>query len=278
MNWTKSRIALLGTCPDSELAKKWDVSHWIVRDKRLKLGIPTRSQASHARHDWSKIDALCRTLSDREVSEKTGIPKITIRNYRVKNNISHRYTWRKKDLALLGAMNDHDVARRIGVSPYIVSSKRKELGIVSFREAYTNWTRKNIQLLGTMSDQKLAQRMGVGPTTVHSERVKRGIASYQEDPEKVTWTAGMDRQLGTCFDKYLADEWGISNTSVAERRKYLEIEAYGRSPANKHQWTQQQIDLLGTDTDKNIAHKMRLSRNTVLFKRRSLDIAPYKRG
>jgi hypothetical protein len=71
--WTPVEIALLGTAPDTEIAKRLDVSASAVARKRTQLGIAPRSTQGLTRWGLTEMSMLGR-YCDSQVAELTGRP------------------------------------------------------------------------------------------------------------------------------------------------------------------------------------------------------------
>jgi hypothetical protein len=67
--WTEAELSLLGTEPDSDVARRIGRPYVAVRDKRNQLNIPYQNP----RYDWWKPDelALLSTLPEEEVARRT---------------------------------------------------------------------------------------------------------------------------------------------------------------------------------------------------------------
>ena len=85
--------------------------------------------------------------------------------------------WTPREIRLLGTINDHELARRLGLTPSQVSGKRTRLGIPPYRPrpAFRRWTPRELRLLGTMTDSELGRRLRRTETSVKSMRQLRGI-------------------------------------------------------------------------------------------------------
>lgn len=66
IEWTRAKIALLGTAPDARLAGRWGVHQTAVSWYRRKLGIP----AHRRRHDWASVDW---TWGNARIAGKLGV-------------------------------------------------------------------------------------------------------------------------------------------------------------------------------------------------------------
>jgi hypothetical protein len=76
---------ILGTKPDPEIAKSFNIPTTSVLRRRQKLGIP--AVGFHNKYPWQKIDPLLGKISDTEISEKFDIPKTSLYERRKMLNI-----------------------------------------------------------------------------------------------------------------------------------------------------------------------------------------------
>ena len=95
--WSNTDLALLGTMPDSELAKRLNRTDCAVRYRRLKEGILPCNDPRYRR------------------------PRPP-----------HPKAWSAADEALLGTMTDSELGRRIHRTTEAVKSRRKKKGVLSF--------------------------------------------------------------------------------------------------------------------------------------------------
>ncbi len=83
--WTPEDIALLGTVPDEDVARKTSRTVEAVRQKREKLGIP-----NPAGNRWRQDEAaLLGTLPDREVARRPGRSLQSVTQKRIKLGITN---------------------------------------------------------------------------------------------------------------------------------------------------------------------------------------------
>jgi hypothetical protein len=83
--WKPEDLALLGTRPDEEVARRTGRTVGAVRQKRERMGIPnpTDSPRVGPRPRWTPTeDKLALTLSIREAAERTGRTKTAVRGRR----------------------------------------------------------------------------------------------------------------------------------------------------------------------------------------------------
>jgi hypothetical protein len=91
--WTPAGIALLGTAPDEEVARRTGRTVGAVRQKREELGVP-----NPAGNRWTAAGiASLGTLPDREVARRLGRPLHSITQKRVKLGIANPSDGRRRD-------------------------------------------------------------------------------------------------------------------------------------------------------------------------------------
>lgn len=81
---------------------------------------------------------------DREIAEKYGLPWGCISRYRRKNKLgsyklkghsNKKIKWEKASIKMLGMVPDQELADIVGCDRKAVYNKRKELGVISYRES-----------------------------------------------------------------------------------------------------------------------------------------------
>jgi hypothetical protein len=130
--WPEEHLALLGTMPDSELARQLGKTENAVRIQRERRGIPNPSG-----HGWTEGElALLGILPDAEVARRTGRTPMAVTCKRCELGIPHSggWHWTEEQLALLGTAPDEEIAARIGKTPGAVCAKRCLRGIPTFRD------------------------------------------------------------------------------------------------------------------------------------------------
>jgi hypothetical protein len=159
--------------------------------KKPKSGEWRRGQAARMRKLW-------------EHPENHGLPPC------------HR--WTDQELTLLGTESDPVIAERLGVPPYIVENKRRQLGIASTRDV---WRPEEIALVGTAKDQEVAARLGRTTAAVRRKRLQLGIA-----PFVARWSRDEIALLGTDTDLAVAEKLGRTLVAVQTQRWTLRIPAF----------------------------------------------------
>ena len=89
-------------------------------------------------------------------------------------NPAHRY-WTNAEIALLGTMPDHDLARLLKRHPDSVQSKRLALGLRYRRPRYRWWKANELKLLGRRADAEVARLVSRTVGSVRQKRLKLGI-------------------------------------------------------------------------------------------------------
>jgi hypothetical protein len=191
--WSSHNISLLGTMPDSALAKKWGIPLSSVFYKRKTSKIPS-FRPSHEKKWTSRNIRMLGKKSDQEIANLLGVKKTTVVKKRMSLGIEsfarQSKLWREwspDEIALLGSITDKEIAQRLNIAISSVTSKRMNMGIKSVhpRSPATKkrlnavmWTRRNISLLGKIPDLKLAEMMGVNRKTIIKKRKALGVPCY----------------------------------------------------------------------------------------------------
>jgi DNA-binding CsgD family transcriptional regulator len=171
--------ALLGAIPDSEIARREQVSVQMVGNYRRSLGITMMKWKPS-----SENEALLGSIPDSEIARREDVSTTTVSNYRKGLGVNV-YTgplgsWqpRPENLPLLGQVFDAHLARLEGVSPPTVRSYRIAQGVPAYIKPLKS--PKNLrELLGTMSDRVLAKRMGRDEVVIKLCRESLGIPEYK---------------------------------------------------------------------------------------------------
>lgn len=177
--WTKPMIAVLGKAPDKDVAKRFRISTTPVAAKRQALGIPPFTHSTKPigwsammlqdLRDFSPQEFLLRYPISREARNskrlELGLPRF---------EQGSTTKWTAEMIGLLGLKKDIEIARRFGVTRYVVNVKRKALGI----KPYSRWGPEEIALLGSMPDTTLAARLGMKKGAVVSARNRRNIPPF----------------------------------------------------------------------------------------------------
>src|ERR1039458_8840532 len=132
--WLPEERKLLGTMPDSEVARMLNRTEKTVRRQRRKLHIRDYQTTSRP---WTPAEEeLLGTLPDAEVAARTGHPLggVTIRRRRLHLPLprpGHR-PWTTAEDKLLGTMKDRDLAQQLGRPMQAVIERRRQLSIEHF--------------------------------------------------------------------------------------------------------------------------------------------------
>lgn len=180
---------MLGTLPDTALARKLDLAVGTILKKRQALGISASRPPTPI--DWSPaVIASLGKIPDGEIAKIYGMNILSVYKKRVELGIQCYarkskawHYWTKKEIALLGKMPDGDVALRTGINKASVAWKRVKLEIPSFttkrpKKLLTDWTRKEIALLGKMTDAAAAAALDIAHSAVRLKRISLNIPPY----------------------------------------------------------------------------------------------------
>ena len=132
--WTSAYLQLLGKIKDIELAKIIGCSSTTVLKKRKELNIPKYTN-NNLIPDY--IVPLLGTMTDSELSRRTGIIYRKIRLARLQNNIpiSKRVNWTDDKIQLLGKIPDKELAAIVGTSYKVVANMRRKLQITAYTKS-----------------------------------------------------------------------------------------------------------------------------------------------
>ena len=179
LRWTKSKLAIIKRFGYRKAAKILKVSKGSVRKARRKFQIEPPGHPRIRR--WSKRQlALLGTMSDGEVSRRTGIARVCIRVKRVALGLPvHRGRWTIVWLAALGKMPDTALGRLMGLKSNTVRSRRMKLGIPVFIDPRRiRWTNACLRMLGKATDRELGRRFYIRPIEIGNMRRKLGLPTY----------------------------------------------------------------------------------------------------
>jgi DNA-binding Lrp family transcriptional regulator len=127
--------ALIGTMPDTALAKKFSISASAVGRRRLVLRLAVYKKQSY---DISVIDNDINVLSDRKISAKYKIPFSSVKRYRLSKGIQSTYervNYNWHGIApLLGKYSDKSLARKYNISLNAIHYRRRKLNIPAFSQ------------------------------------------------------------------------------------------------------------------------------------------------
>ena len=187
--WTRPRIAMLGTMPDSALSRKLELALCTVLKKRQSLGIPASRPPKFIK--WTPaLIAMLGKVPDGKIARTYGMNILSVQKKRVSRGIQCYarkskawHFWTKKEIALLGKMPDGEVALRTGINKASVAWKRGKLEIPPFttkrpKKLLTDWTRSEIAVLGKMTDAAAAETLDVAPSAVRLKRISLGIPPF----------------------------------------------------------------------------------------------------
>ena len=295
--WAAEELAILGTMPDRLAAQKLGRSRVAVMQKRTQLGIPNLIEGYHR---WRPADdIMLGKRPDAEVAPgryETRSHAVEARRYAFLKIYRRRPTprffqeWTPDEDALLGAMSDAAVARRIKCSPMAVANRRNKLKIPPHR---LFWTPEDDALLKCLNDKEAARRLDRSIGAIKHRRQKLGLPPIE--PAFVWWTPDEDKLLGTAPDGEIARRVGRTPDSVKNRRLSLGIRfskcgrpsakpVYGRKritnnrsptdfPPQGKPWTVKEWEQLGKAPDSVLARRFRRTIQSVVAMRTARRIA-----
>lgn len=190
---------------------------------------------------------------------------------------SYRYSAEEIN-SMLGSMSDYKLAKLLGVSTYVVKSRRKRLGIDPYSP--NTWTEENLALLGTMPDKELAQLIDSKTYLVSEKRQSLKIKAYKpadykfHNSSKTVWTEEMLADLGTMSDYKVGKKYGICPNTARDERLRRGILCFKKTNRWNPtlQWTPELDALLGTMSDRDLSKRLGVSYHVVLDRRLKLGI------
>lgn len=183
--WSPDEVLLLGSMPDSQLAKQLGIRSWQVSWRRRFLNIPAFRFVSE-RYAWTaQWQALLGTMPDSKLAKRMGVRKHVVLTERMRLKIKpyevHTTTeWDEAWTPLLGNQSDRALSEQLGIPMNVVTRQRWAKGIPPGRPMLSPrvWIPEEIALLGTMSDNQLSEQLGCTREVVTAKRRNLGIESY----------------------------------------------------------------------------------------------------
>jgi hypothetical protein len=131
-NWTKRKIALLGTDSDRKIAERFGTIGGVVARQRTRLGIP--SFYHYRRISWTKeMVSLLGKATDWEIAERYGMKRESVARERRKRGIppcvDTRPVIATPTLRPILSLPIRTITRRYRVSTETVKRLRRELGV-----------------------------------------------------------------------------------------------------------------------------------------------------
>jgi transcriptional regulator with XRE-family HTH domain len=206
--WKPREDALLGTMPDTKLARKLGCSSTTVEFRRRRLGVKafTRVSLRKGRAPISPRKLMARRLALR-LSQL---------------EVARRAKFQSYAFAELGYQMSVPLA---AIAPLATALECRPEDIMPRRPARRRVVPDD-SLLGKMSDVALARRWRLPQKTVQRRRVELGIrGSWPPLPKPLP----DESLLGTRSDRQLAALWRLSKHQVSSRRRQLGIPSYRQS-------------------------------------------------
>ncbi|HSL83195.1 MAG TPA: hypothetical protein VLF66_10480, partial [Thermoanaerobaculia bacterium] len=278
--WQPEELALVGTAPDPEIAKRLNRTIEGVKSQRRKL-----RRVRRALRRWAAEEIeLLGTATDPEVAERLGRSISAVRckrsSLRIPDFLARGLRWQPHEIELLGAAPDQEIAERLGRSQQAVSEKRRKLGIPTF--ARVDPARRSIareRRLHAAREAKAHRRTDRSvnaagrrpPLPATQALASRGAPIARRPPRHQThWSEEHLSLLGEVPDAELARRMGVQPRTVGRERSRRGIPPFNRSP--DVQWTPESIWLLGTDSDRRVAEELGIGAHSVTHKRLALGI------
>ncbi len=177
VRWSARMVALLGKVTDAEISRRYGMTKNTVMRKRRELGIPS-PLAPRAVARTPALAQILKALPDQDVRREHGLSRSTVRILRRELGIAAPETpdprWTREWLARLGKELDRTLAGSMGIATWVVTYKRRSLGIPANRPKHL-WTADECGLLGRHPDVDVARAVGVSLLAVQLKRRSLGV-------------------------------------------------------------------------------------------------------
>ncbi|BCE01358.1 hypothetical protein [Marinicellulosiphila megalodicopiae] len=246
--WSPSKIKLLGTTYDTNLAAKWRTKKHVIQNKRSQLGIKPYS-----------------------------LPPLA----KFKGSYSPHH-WTEHELSLLGTMHDTELAPIIGLSGCSITAFRNSIGIEPFSErAPINWTDQMLRYLGEMPDIEFAETFGISELSTSTKRILMKIPSYGTG--NLTRTPHLCdeaiQELGNDTDFNISKKYKRARYIIRLHRQLRGIPIFERTRKSKYNFTASIIKKLGKIPDSDISRSTDIPPQIIGYHRRKMGIPlPAKTG
>lgn len=172
---------LMGTIPDHEVAKRFDVCANTIWKYRNKLGIEPDGNVDVT----EEMKEMMGTVSDRKVGEKFGLKQTTIGNHRRRLGIeafgnNGGFDVPEELIEQLGEKLDTELGEEFGFTPSVVRKNRKKRGIDPLRPGEYEFSEEFYNMLGEKPDGEIAEKFEVHVQTVKRRREKENINRYKK--------------------------------------------------------------------------------------------------
>jgi DNA-binding CsgD family transcriptional regulator len=250
--WTQNELALLGTGPDGEVARRVGRSRSSVLRQRLKREVP----AVYLFRPWTKEElALLGKVPDKEIARRLG------RNYQVvlakrkrlgiPNSAGVLRFWTKAEDRLLGTASDPEITRTLHRNATSDFNRRRRLGIAAGNMEQRRWMPREDRLLGRYSDEEIARRLNRTIIFARKRRLRLGIP--QLNPPLHPWTNEEEGLLGTMRDDALANRLGRSKARIETRRRKLGLPVFQRL---RKKWTPEEGESFRRFSNAEVARRL----------------------
>jgi hypothetical protein len=247
-DWTAAAERLLGTMPDTVLAKQLNTTRAIIDGRRRVLGVL----------------AFERPIVDIQLL----VPQKT-------------HDWTLEEEALLGTDYDNVLADQLGINSTQVTYHRNKLGVDPFRRGTRiEWTQQMLDNLGEIPDGEFAEYFGICKTSVYIKRILLSIPAFNsvDLPSPPRIPRESVKFLGKIYDVDLAVEFSVNRLNIRVNRLIRGIAPLERGPNEKHfKWTPEMDSLLGVLPDTEVSRELKIGSQVVRYRRRKLGIAPAMR-
>lgn len=246
-DWGEESDGLLGTMPDTKLARLLGTSRSIVNARRDKL----------------KISAF--------------VPLI----FELSGSGSKQHCWLPEEDLLLGTDFDNIIADQLNLNQLQVTHRRYQLSVDPFRRSATiQWTEHMLDNLGEISDKDFAEYFEICVASVYLKRLLLSIPALNaiDPPSPPCIPKAAIKLLGIKTDVELTHEFSIGRWPIRVNRLFRGLAPAQRLPrSNQIEWKLEQEAMLGKVSDLDLGKIMKVSASSVKYRREALHIKPYVR-
>jgi hypothetical protein len=224
--WPKTAINLLGTQPDTTLAKILGTNNSRIQRARKHHGIGTFNQEMR-----KVIRPFAGLEADEVVAERFNVNESFVASVRQDLGVPNLFVdvWTPENVALLGTDTDRAISEKLSVPLHKVMAKRQSSNIDSYNKSAKRkvWTPEMDNVVLQLPVSQAAIQLDMTVTTVNRRR--KALCKNHDFFEQIAWTEDMDKLLGTAPDINIAYDLQISSQSVSTRRRSLGVKSYKHS-------------------------------------------------
>ncbi|AUR92327.1 GIY-YIG nuclease superfamily protein, partial [Vibrio phage 1.170.O._10N.261.52.C3] len=227
-------------CIENNITKKRYVGVTIDPDRRWKQHTDPKSKKNSAIKDAiQKYDKENFTMTLLCIDEDSVIDDLEVElikewdtqvpngyNFTTGGDGASYKVWDEDWNELLGTKTDRVLAEDLGYSNGTIASRRKSLGIPSYRESTSiSWANVS-HMWGNSTDKEIGDYLGVNSKTVFMHRKSKGITAFAISGKEDTFPQELYDLMGTMPDPKLAEMFGYHVETIGLKRRKLGIPRY----------------------------------------------------